>query len=107
MNDNQIFNVCDECGLEANRKTCLLKYGNPPMIKKFTTSTYHSGKCDYCGKQAHITETRDFFYPRFDLFHIPDEALIQLRSDIDRMGNREIKIRVEKLKQKYDKISRA
>ncbi|MDD4410841.1 MAG: hypothetical protein PHE32_04010 [Candidatus Shapirobacteria bacterium] len=103
--NNQINNVCDKCGLEANRKTCLLKYGNEPMMKKFHTSTYHKGKCNCCGEETSITETRDFFYPRFDLFNIPDEALLQLRSDIDRMAYRETKIRLEKLKNKYAKIS--
>lgn len=103
QNNKPIFNVCEECGLEANRKTCLLKYGNPPLMKKFGTSTYHKGKCDCCGKETAITEVRDFFYPRFDLFNIPDEQLTQIKIDIDRLAKREFSRRLKNLKRKFDK----
>lgn len=63
----KIVNVCDDCGLEANRLTCLKRYGAEPLKKKFDISTYHQGKCDFCGKIKPITEVRDFFYPEFDL----------------------------------------
>ena len=62
-----IYNVCDKCGIEANRLTCLKKYGTEPKKKKFMCSTYHKGKCDFCGKIKYITEARDFFYPDFSL----------------------------------------
>ena len=60
-------NVCDDCGLEANRLTCLEKYGAEPLKKKFDISTYHTGICDVCGKEKSVTESRDFFYPNFNL----------------------------------------
>lgn len=65
--NNAISNVCDECGIEANRLTCLKKYGKEPDQKKFLISTYHIGKCDCCEKKKFVTEARDFFYPDFSL----------------------------------------
>lgn len=65
--DTIIYQVCDKCGIEANRLTCLEKYKTEPKEKKFMCSTYHRGKCDVCGKYKYITETRDFFYPDFSL----------------------------------------
>lgn len=62
---SNIYNVCDECGLEANRLTCLSRYGREPIKKKFDISTYHKGYCDWCGKLGMLTEVRDFFYPDF------------------------------------------
>lgn len=62
-----INNVCDDCGLEANRLTCLKKYGAEPLKPKFDTSTYHEGICDFCRQLKLVTETRDFFYPDFNL----------------------------------------
>ncbi len=66
----QIYNCCKGCGLEANRLTCLKKYGSEPKKPKFNLSTYHKGKCDVCGKEKLITEARDFFYPDFSLLKI-------------------------------------
>ena len=63
-------NVCNECGIEANRLTCLKKRGKEPAIPKFAISTYHKGKCDFCGKITDITEVRDFFYPDFRLLKV-------------------------------------
>lgn len=63
----QIYNVCDDCGIEANRLTCLKKYGKEPRKPKFTASTYHSGTCDVCGEVRAVTQARDFFYPDFSL----------------------------------------
>lgn len=62
-----IKNVCDDCGIEANRLTCLEKYGSEPLKAKYSISTYHAGVCDWCKKEKHITEVRDFFYPDFSL----------------------------------------
>jgi len=59
--------VCDECGIEANRLTCLKKHGQEPKKIKFDCSTYHKGKCDFCGKTRYVTEVRDYFYPDFNL----------------------------------------
>ncbi len=65
--EKEIKNVCLECGTSANVLTCLHKYGFPPRKLSFDTSTWHAGKCDVCTKTAFVTETRDFFYPDFDL----------------------------------------
>ncbi len=59
--------VCDDCGIEANRQTCLKKYGAVPIKKKFNLSCYHIGKCEVCGETKDVTEPRDFFYPDFRL----------------------------------------
>ena len=59
--------VCDECGLEANRLTCLERYGSVPNKPKFDCSTYHKAKCDVCGEEKMVTESRDYFYPDFNL----------------------------------------
>ena len=65
--NRKYYNVCNECGIEANRLTCLKIYGREPDKAKFAVSTYHKGKCDYCGKITDITEARDFYYPDFSL----------------------------------------
>jgi hypothetical protein len=70
--NTKIRNVCSDCGIEANRLTCLKKYGQEPLKKCFDVSTFHKGKCDWCGKLKHITQTRDFFYPDFNL--LPDKT---------------------------------
>lgn len=66
-----IEEVCYECGVEANRLTCIAKYGlkfdEKKFKKSFTVSTYHSGVCDICKKEKPVTEPRDFFYPDFTL----------------------------------------
>lgn len=62
-----IHDVCSPCGISANVLTCLKKYGMPPKQLAFTVSTFHTGKCDYCGEEKMVTETRDFFYPDFSL----------------------------------------
>jgi hypothetical protein len=67
MTNKIINNVCAGCGITANYLTCLKKYGKPPIKKCFDVSTYHLGKCDLCGEETSITESRDFFYPDFDL----------------------------------------
>jgi hypothetical protein len=59
--------VCSDCGIEANRLTCLKKYGRESLKPAFSVSTFRKGKCDFCGKEKEITETRDFFYPDFNL----------------------------------------
>lgn len=65
----KIRKVCDQCGKEANRLTCLKKYGKEPIKIKFHTSTYHQGVCDVCGKEKPVTQPRDFFYPDFSLLN--------------------------------------
>lgn len=69
--------VCDGCGIEANRLTCLKKYGEEPLQAKFSESTYHEGKCEVCGEEKMITEVRDFFYPDFGLLKTPFEKAIE------------------------------
>jgi len=66
---SRINNVCDECGREANRLTCLKRYGKEPDQAKFLVSTFHKGKCDFCGKETDITQVRDYFYPDFGLIN--------------------------------------
>lgn len=63
----EIHWVCSDCGIEANRLTCLKKYGREPKKEAFSISTFHKGKCDFCGEIKDITQTRDFFYPDFNL----------------------------------------
>jgi hypothetical protein len=67
MDNNYPTWVCDACGLEANRLTCLKKYGAEPLKPKFDVSTYHLGICDVCGKEKNVAAARDFYYPNFDL----------------------------------------
>ncbi len=59
--------ICASCGVEANRLTCLKKYGHEPIEKSFSISTFHEGVCDCCGEKKWVTEPRDFFYPDFSL----------------------------------------
>ena len=64
---SKIRTVCSDCGIEANRLTCLKRHGAEPKKKAFSVSTFHKGKCDWCNKEKMITEVRDFFYPEFGL----------------------------------------
>ena len=57
--------VCRECGIEANRQTCIRKYGAEPKKACFDVSTFHRNTCDVCGLEKMVTEPRDFFYPEF------------------------------------------
>lgn len=59
--------VCDDCGREANRRTCIKRYGAEPKQAKFLVSTFHKGECDVCGEVKNVTESRDYFYPDFSL----------------------------------------
>lgn len=65
--DTTVHHVCRECGISANVLTCIKKYGRPPLQLAFTVSTFHKGVCDFCREEKDITETRDFFYPDFEL----------------------------------------
>ncbi len=65
--DSIITIVCDDCGIEANRLTYLRDHGQEPKRAKFDLSTYYKGKCDYCRKIKWVTQTRDYFYPDFNL----------------------------------------
>lgn len=67
MTQREINSVCFECGVSANVLTCLKKYKKRPNKLCFEISTYHIGKCDFCGEEKQITEVRDFFYPDFNL----------------------------------------
>lgn len=70
---SDISEVCAECGISANVLTCLYRYGAPPKQLAFSVSTYHVGKCDWCGEKKPVTETRDFFYPDFNLLLLAQE----------------------------------
>jgi rRNA maturation protein Nop10 len=63
----EINEVCTACGITANYLTRLKKYGKPPLKEQFEISTYHLGTCDVCGKNASVTEPRDFYNPDFNL----------------------------------------
>lgn len=65
--EKQIQEVCARCGVSANVLTCLKKYKAPPKRLAFDVSTFHEGKCDFCGANTMVTEVRDYFYPDFDL----------------------------------------
>lgn len=67
---NEIVWVCRPCGIEANRRTCLKKYGQEPKKKCFDVSTVHTGTCEVCGEKTMVTEARDFFYPDFSLMGV-------------------------------------
>ena len=67
--DSTINYVCAECGISANVLTCLKKYGKPPKKLCFDMSTTCKGKCDYCGEEKIITQTRDYYYPDFSLLN--------------------------------------
>ena len=43
--------ICGTCGME---------YGH---ASDRNLSTWHIGRCDYCGKEKPVTEVRDFGYP--------------------------------------------
>lgn len=45
--------VCRDCGLKASNGKC------------FEVSTWHVNKCEVCGEEKEVTESRDFFYPKF------------------------------------------
>lgn len=59
--------VCHECGVSAHVLTIIKKHKDVPDKLSFTTSTYHEGKCDFCGRKKFVTQPRDFFYPDFSL----------------------------------------
>ena len=59
--DSQIHWCCRDCGKKA------LELPKNKGKKQFTVSTYHGGKCDVCGEQKAVTETRDFMYPVFEI----------------------------------------
>jgi hypothetical protein len=63
----KIHQVCSPCGTTANYLTCLQRYGQPPLQAHFSVSTYGKGICDFCKREADVTQTRDFFYPDFGL----------------------------------------
>ena len=65
--DKEINWVCSDCGIEANRLTCLKRYREEPQKKCFDVSTFHKNTCDVCGEEKNVTEPRDFFYPDFSL----------------------------------------
>lgn len=53
--NKRIDYVCSDCGLKASGG------------KSFTVSTYHIGECDVCKKVKPVTQTRDFYYPNFEV----------------------------------------
>jgi len=59
--DTIIHDVCFDCWSKAMKTS----YNN--WNKGSIVSTYHNWICDFCKKEKAITETRDFWYPDFNL----------------------------------------
>ena len=41
-----------------------LDCGNKHGKQRFSLSTWHTGVCDWCGRDTSVTEDRDFGYPK-------------------------------------------
>ena len=61
-----IHNVCSECGLKASEATFKKKWIKSVQYCHLV-STYHKWICDYCKEEKSVTQTRDMFYPDFNL----------------------------------------
>ena len=61
-----IHNVCCDCWIEASKKTAEKKWIKTDRYC-FYVSTYHTWICDFCKQEKMITQTRNFFYPDFNL----------------------------------------
>ena len=46
--------VCSDCGLKASKG------------RQHSISTWHTGVCEVCGEKKAVTESRDFYYPKFN-----------------------------------------
>ena len=64
--DTTIHNVCSECGLKASEATFKKKWIKSVQYCHLV-STYHKWICDYCKEEKSVTQTRDFYYPDFNL----------------------------------------
>jgi len=42
--------ICKDCGEKHGKR-------------RLDMSTWHNGKCDWCGKEKPVTESRDYGYP--------------------------------------------
>ena len=64
-----IHKVCRECWIEASELTWKKKFPNEKEPERycFSVSTFRKNTCDFCGEIKSVTETRDFFYPDFNL----------------------------------------
>lgn len=63
--NNEVYWVCAQCGNLTYIVTAALdkKY---PLGGVSKMSTYHTGKCEACGKDnIPVTEARDFWLPQF------------------------------------------
>jgi len=84
--NSTIRKVCSDCGIEANRLTCLKKHGAEPLKKKYDVSTFHTAICDFCHREKWVTEVRDFFYPDFSLMRKkPVQLFWEANSPADRL----------------------
>lgn len=54
---------------------CGKKYANPNRMLKGRVSTWHFDRCNYCGEETNVTESRDFGYPK-----LPEERMINNES---------------------------
>lgn len=62
-----INQVCSDCWIKANEQTQIKKFWEIKYPTKFSVSTFHKWICDFCKEEKSITETRDFYYPDFNL----------------------------------------
>jgi len=65
-----IRKVCFDCWTEASKATQIDKYWEVKYTTSFSVSTYRKSICDWCKKEESVTQTRDFFYPNFNLLNI-------------------------------------
>lgn len=67
--ETTIHYVCSDCWIEASKLTWKNKFpwAREPEKYSFDVSTFHKWNCDFCKKEKSITQTRDFFYPDFNL----------------------------------------
>lgn len=67
--ETTIHNVCSDCWIAASKLTWKKKFPKARKPEKycFDISTFHKWICDFCKKEKSITQTRDFFYPDFNL----------------------------------------
>ncbi len=59
--------VCSDCWKKANKATQIKKFWEVKYPTSFSVSTFHKNTCDFCKQKKSVTQTRDFFYPDFNL----------------------------------------
>lgn len=59
--------VCSDCWIKANKATQIKKFWEIKYPTSFSLSTFHNNICDFCKQEKSVTQTRDYFYPDFNL----------------------------------------